>query len=267
MPTTALRPVLARDGIFNVRDLGGTPVAGGRVRPGVVVRADALHRCGTASVTGLHRHGIRLVLDLRDDTERDHEGVFDGAGIEVEHLPVLDPAYRWDHDTLAPGDQLAHRYREILGSFAPRFTAALERIADAPGGVAYHCAVGKDRTGLLTALLLGAAGGGRRGDRGGLRPLRPGRGGAGGVVVGLRLAGGAGGRRGPVRGRVVGPARHHGGHPGVAGGRARRRGGLPGRGGAGRHRGVRGCGRGCWRTEPRRRPGARVRNTGPDRRV
>ena len=158
MPTTALRPVLARDGIFNVRDLGGTPVAGGRVRPGVVVRADALHRCGTASVTGLHHHGIRLVLDLRDDTERDHEGVFDGAGIAVEHLPVLDPAYRWDHDTLAPGDQLAHRYREILGSFAPRFTAALERIADAPGGVAYHCAVGKDRTGLLTALLLGALG-------------------------------------------------------------------------------------------------------------
>jgi protein-tyrosine phosphatase len=159
MPTTALRPTLARDGIFNARDLGGTPVAaGGRVRPGLVVRADALHRCGPASAAGLRQHGVRLVLDLRDDTEREHEGVFDGAGIDVEHLPVLDPAYRWDHDTMAPSELLAHRYQEILGAFAPRFATALERIADAPGGVAYHCAVGKDRTGLLTALLLGALG-------------------------------------------------------------------------------------------------------------
>ena len=34
----------------------------------------------------------------------------------------------------------------------------IELVAEAPGGVAYHCAVGKDRTGLLTALLLGALG-------------------------------------------------------------------------------------------------------------
>ena len=159
MPTDALRPVLARDGIFNARDLGGTPAAGGRVvRARAVVRADALHRCGPSSARALWDHGVRTVIDLRDDRERDHEGVFDGAGTTVVHLPVLDPTYTWDHDELAPRDLLPHRYAEILTSFAPRFTSGLELIAGADGGVAYHCAVGKDRTGLLTALLLGALG-------------------------------------------------------------------------------------------------------------
>ena len=159
MPDPALRVALARDGVFNARDLGGTPVAGGRwIRRGAVVRADALHRCGPASARALHDHGIRRVLDLRDDDEREHEGVFEAPGVEVLHLPVLDPAYVWDTEDLAPRDVLPHRYAEILTSFASRFTAALDAIATAPGGVAYHCAVGKDRTGLLTALLLGSLG-------------------------------------------------------------------------------------------------------------
>jgi protein-tyrosine phosphatase len=159
VPTDRLRPVLARDGIFNARDLGGIPGADGRiVRPGAVVRADALHRAGPDSAAGLHRHGVRLVLDLRGHAEQQEEGVFDGDGIDVEHLPVLDPAYRWEHEELAPRDVLPLRYAEILDGFAGRFADGLVRIAAAPGGVAYHCAVGKDRTGLLTMLLLGALG-------------------------------------------------------------------------------------------------------------
>jgi protein-tyrosine phosphatase len=159
VPTGALRISLARDGVFNARDLGGLPAGDGRwVRPHVVVRADALHRCGPESARGLHDHGVRRVVDLRDAAERDHEGVFDGPGIEVRHVPVLDPAYRWEDDAMAPGEVLTHRYAEILAAFAPRFAEALADVASAPGGVAYHCAVGKDRTGLLTALLLGALG-------------------------------------------------------------------------------------------------------------
>jgi protein-tyrosine phosphatase len=167
VPTDRLRPQLARDGVFNARDLGGTPVGdGSAVRPGLLVRADALHRCSTPTAAALHDHGIRVVLDLRDDVERDAEGVFEGPGIEVEHHPVLDPAYDWDGPRPDPGPDLpddasallAHRYAEILDAFRERFVAAVGRIADADGGVAYHCAIGKDRTGLLTALLLGTLG-------------------------------------------------------------------------------------------------------------
>lgn len=161
MPTDRLRPILARDGIFNARDLGGLAGAHGTVvRPGAVVRADALQRCGPESVRVLRRHGVTRVVDLRDDVEREHDGVFEGAGIDVLHLPVLDPAYTWDNRdvAVAPADVLRQRYAEILTSFAPRFTVALQAIAGSDGCVAYHCAVGKDRTGLLTALLLGALG-------------------------------------------------------------------------------------------------------------
>lgn len=155
MPTSHLQPVLAADGIFNVRDLGGLPTADGRVvRPGMVVRGDALHRCGAESVAGLVGHGVTVVLDLRDDRERRGEGVLVADGLAVEHHPVLDDAYVWTDDDVPRAEVLGLRYREILDAHPDRFAAAIVRIAAADGGVAYHCAVGKDRTGLLTALLL-----------------------------------------------------------------------------------------------------------------
>lgn len=169
MPTDDLRPRLAREGMFNVRDLGGLPVADGRVvAPGRLVRGDALHRA-RATAADLRAHGVVRVLDLRDQRERDDEGALVADGIEVLHLPVLDPTFEWfddDHEDLAT--LLAHRYQVILTSFPDRFAAAVAATVDvvaapgsspdAVGAVAYHCAVGKDRTGLLTALLLGVLG-------------------------------------------------------------------------------------------------------------
>jgi protein-tyrosine phosphatase len=165
MPTEALRPRLAREGIFNVRDLGGIATEDGRVvAPGRLVRGDALHRV-RSTAADLRSHGIVRVLDLRDERERADEGVLDAEGIEVLHLPVLDPTFQWfddDHDDVST--LLAHRYRIILTSFPDKFAAAVGatvEVVAAPGsraGVAYHCAVGKDRTGLLTALLLGSLG-------------------------------------------------------------------------------------------------------------
>lgn len=153
---------LAGDGIFNLRDLGGTPAADGAVvRPRVLVRADALQRSSPGTVRALHGHGVRRVLDLRDARERDEDGVFtpvDGLDIDVVHLPVLDPTYRWEQRDVPRDQLLAHRYADILDGFGDRFSAAMAAVADTDGGVAYHCAVGKDRTGLLTLLLLGALG-------------------------------------------------------------------------------------------------------------
>jgi protein-tyrosine phosphatase len=169
VPTPELRPLLARDGIFNVRDLGGLPARDGRrVRPRRLVRGDALQRSRAATATALHDHGVRVVLDLRDDSERHEEGSFDAPhltdpGIAVHHTPVLDPTYRWGGPDLAPEELLPRRYGEILESFHRRLALAVERVVETLAGddaaaVAYHCAIGKDRTGLLTMLLLGAVG-------------------------------------------------------------------------------------------------------------
>ncbi len=165
MPTALLRPRLARDGIFNVRDLGGLPAGDdAMVAPQRLVRADALHRA-RGSLSALREHGVVRVLDLRDQRERDEEGFLDAEGIEVLHHPVLDPTFEWfDRDHVDPSALLAQRYQQILTSFPDRFAGAVGSIVevvavpDRSGAVAYHCAVGKDRTGLLTALLLGALG-------------------------------------------------------------------------------------------------------------
>lgn len=165
MPTPELRPLLARDGIFNARDLGGIATADGRVlRPARLVRADALHR-SRRSAEALRAHGVTRVIDLRDDRERDEDGVLVAEGIEVLHEPLLDPTFEWLDDTHPePATLLAHRYQLILESFPSRFAGAVgsivEVVADPAtlAAVAYHCAVGKDRTGLLTALLLGTLG-------------------------------------------------------------------------------------------------------------
>lgn len=164
----SLRPRFARDGIFNLRDLGGIElVDGDTVAPGRLFRADALQRAGTTSDL-LEALGVVRVLDLRDEREREASGVLTSDAIDVVHHPVLDPTFTWhDHDHPEPTTLLAHRYRVILDSFSSRFVGALESIAatfdgaGANGGgaaVAYHCAVGKDRTGLLTALVLDTLG-------------------------------------------------------------------------------------------------------------
>ncbi|MBS1836406.1 MAG: tyrosine-protein phosphatase [Actinobacteria bacterium] len=162
MSTSHLRPALARDGIFNLRDLGGTPAGDGRaVREGMLVRADALQRSSAATARALHEHGIRRVLDLRDDSERAEDGTFcpaDGLDIDVVHLPVLDPTYEWEVLDVPRDQVLAHRYADILVNFGDRFADAVTAVAATDGGVAFHCAVGKDRTGLLAMLLLGALG-------------------------------------------------------------------------------------------------------------
>ena len=154
------RPVLAADGVFNARDLGGTVTADGRVvRSGLLVRADALHRCREVSAAGLSERGVSLVLDLRDAAERDATAVFSHPDVRTEHHPVLDEAWQWEdagHGDLTT--LLEQRYRSILTEFGGRLARTVQRVVDHDGGTAYHCAVGKDRTGLVTMLLLGALG-------------------------------------------------------------------------------------------------------------
>lgn len=160
----SLRPHLARDGIFNVRDLGGLPLEdGGVVRRRRVLRGDALQRA-TTSVDRLRDFGIVRVIDLRHDDERERDGVFSGDGVEVLHMPLSDPAFRWvDQEREEGVPMLATRYRLILETFGDRLAAGIRSVAEVvdkndTSVVAYHCAIGKDRTGLLTMLLQGAIG-------------------------------------------------------------------------------------------------------------
>jgi protein-tyrosine phosphatase len=78
------------DGCLNVRDLGGLPTADGReTRYGAVVRADSVSQLSDAGWRALVDYGVRMVLDLRGDHEREDDPPAD-LPVEVVHVPFME---------------------------------------------------------------------------------------------------------------------------------------------------------------------------------
>jgi protein-tyrosine phosphatase len=154
------------EGALNVRDLGGVALTGGgETRYGVLVRADNVRRLTEEGWRSLAAHGVTRIVDLRWQTELDEDPPRD-LDIDVVHVSLLgefDPDFEDDiRDYMAADDPAGYwavSYTRILQKFAPNFAEALAAVADAPdGAVVFHCAGGKDRTGLVAALLLRLAG-------------------------------------------------------------------------------------------------------------
>jgi protein-tyrosine phosphatase len=163
-------------GAPNARDLGGLSVADGRtVKSGLVFRAPALGRLTDPDVAALGALGLTDLLDLRHGSEIEIEPPDRlPAGPQVAHIPIFDPAHPVfihvaallsgrDPGEYGPGGSPAAMlaiYRWFVTAPAARaaFATALRRIAAASGPLLYHCSAGKDRTGWLSALLLGALG-------------------------------------------------------------------------------------------------------------
>jgi protein tyrosine/serine phosphatase len=161
---------LVWDGCLNVRDLGGLPTAaGGETRYGAVVRADSVSLLSDEGWRALVDYGIRTVLDLRGDHEREDDPPAE-LPVEVVHVPFMEASEaEWEEiaeqleaaTTAAPDGATATReaYLIFLERFAANVAAAVRAVANAPeGGVVIHCVGGKDRTGLLSAFLLHLAG-------------------------------------------------------------------------------------------------------------
>ncbi len=157
-------------GSFNFRDLGGYPGRDGRrTRWGRVFRSDALHELTAGDVVVLRRLGLRTVVDLRTERElhRTGRGPLEPEPVAFHHLPVVQEGVRGtvtaDAEALAapapPGDDLAERYLWYLEVGRTALVGALVLLADADRyPLVFHCAAGKDRTGVLAALVLGLAG-------------------------------------------------------------------------------------------------------------
>jgi protein-tyrosine phosphatase len=158
---------LAWEGCLNVRDLGGLPTEDGRrIREGAVVRSDNVRRLTDAGWRSLAEHGVRRIVDLRwpeelaEDAPRDveievvHVSVL-GDGIDPEYIAVLDEHL---HGVADVTDHYAWSYVDFLERYRDRFGRAFAAVSDAEGAVVVHCMGGKDRTGLVAALLLRLAG-------------------------------------------------------------------------------------------------------------
>ena len=146
------------EGCLNFRDLGGYPTRdGGALRWRQLFRSDALHHLTAADVTYLcGTVGLRAVIDLRSTAELDNDGRgrLAGEAVEFHHLPLFDGQVAARAELPADAT-LADRYY-LLAEFArDRIARVIEALASAPGPAVYHCAAGKDRTGVLSAILLG----------------------------------------------------------------------------------------------------------------
>jgi len=148
------------DGCLNFRDLGGYPTGSGRtLRWRLLFRSDSLHRLSEADTRVLIDE-LRLsdVVDLRSSAELESEGrgLLAGASAAFHHTPLFD-GDRTAREQ-APPMSLSERYFGLLKVAEKPIAHVMEIIAVAEGSVVYHCAAGKDRTGVISCLLMSALG-------------------------------------------------------------------------------------------------------------
>jgi protein-tyrosine phosphatase len=129
------------------------------VRAGLVVRADGVHRLAGADLELARGLGLRSVIDLRTAGELERGRFPEELGVGWHHLPLITEMWS-ERDLVAdqgPVPFLRDRYLEMLVEGRASLARAVAIAADeAP--VLFHCAAGKDRTGVLAALLLGLLG-------------------------------------------------------------------------------------------------------------
>ena len=145
----------------NLRDLGGIPVAGGAVREGFAIRADDLSTVTDEVAEQLVAGGLRALIDLRsaDEVALTGRGAFAAhTAVNYHHVPFMASIGRGSADIPLAQAEFAEMYLRMVEGASAQIVTALAIIAHAPGAVAFHCAAGQDRTGVLAASLLLALG-------------------------------------------------------------------------------------------------------------
>ncbi len=146
-------------GVLNARDLGGLSTVDGRtVRPGVLLRAASLAGATDDDAAALQEWGLRTVIDLRGEAEAQRDGRGPGD-VTYRNLPVVGArSVRLDQADGLAGSLVDH-YVGYLEHSADVVVEVLRLLADdTTGPVVVHCAAGKDRTGVVVAVVLEALG-------------------------------------------------------------------------------------------------------------
>ncbi|MFG2071555.1 tyrosine-protein phosphatase [Nonomuraea maritima] len=149
--------------LCNFRDVGGYAAKDGQtVRWQRLYRADSLGLLAGDDLTAFQALRVRNVIDLRHPFEVDRNGrVPEAEGRLYQNLPI--EGRPWDVASYDARTDLARwladRYLEVSEDGVANLRTALETVARADNApVVVHCAAGKDRTGVLTALVLALAG-------------------------------------------------------------------------------------------------------------
>jgi len=145
------------EGCLNFRDLGGYPTAdGGTLRWRQLFRADGLHALSPRGVATL-RDEIALgdIIDLRSSAELalDGRGLLEREPIRFHHLPLFDGG-RAQRNPTADIASLADLYFGMIDFAREPIAKVITVLARTRDPAVFHCAAGKDRTGVISALVL-----------------------------------------------------------------------------------------------------------------
>jgi protein-tyrosine phosphatase len=140
------------EGLVNFRDLGGIAATGGAIQPGRLFRSDSLSYATESDATRLVDAGLATIVDLRDTVEVDEfgRGPLASAPITYVGLPCTDSV---------PAESRSEYYFRLLALQGPALADLVRRLSAAGSLPAVvHCHIGCDRTGIVSAMLLGLAG-------------------------------------------------------------------------------------------------------------
>ncbi|MFN3601562.1 MAG: tyrosine-protein phosphatase [Dietzia sp.] len=143
----------------NLRPLAGIPIRGGVLCEGLAIRADDLSTITSDVADDLVAGGLTSIIDLRSAAEVDltGRGPLATRPVSYHHLPVmqeLGAGLPRDTSFLHDPVEFGRLYADLVDAAATGFATALTIISLSPGATAFHCAAGRDRTGVLAALLL-----------------------------------------------------------------------------------------------------------------
>ena len=152
------------EGAVNARDLGGVPTTAGAVKEGRIFRMGRPELLTEAGWQQAHDDGVRTLVDLRNPDERCRRqtdpDVSDSvlAQFAVIHTPTEDRSDQEFMSVCGPFLNSPESYPENLRRWPEMFAEVFRAIASAEGAVVVHCSAGRDRTGMVTMLLLSLAG-------------------------------------------------------------------------------------------------------------
>lgn len=149
-------------GVFNFRDLATAQAAAGALRSRLIYRSDGINRCRDTETQLIADLGVRRVLDLRTDRERATDGVFGHPTIVTVHIPMVERLEALADQAAADRDDLMLEYYLSIaannsGAIALCIAEVIASAADNEP-IIVHGTAGKDRTGIVAALVLALAG-------------------------------------------------------------------------------------------------------------
>ncbi|GAE31421.1 tyrosine-protein phosphatase [Halalkalibacter hemicellulosilyticus] len=153
-------------GTFNFRDLGGYETTDGRrVKWGKIFRSGNISMLDEQDMRQVQQLGVTAICDLRADDELERFPTPFMEFIQLYHVPVIpsngEEEYRQALDLTEefvkriskPGDLLT-QLNEKMTDHTKAYRKVFDVLLEEEGAVLFHCMAGKDRTGVMAALIL-----------------------------------------------------------------------------------------------------------------